>query len=88
MTSWNIGDKATFIVPLPAGGTMYIIGRVEYVNVFNALNTYIHGTIPAIKGISKLEGTFSAAFYNDTISANLQYSDHIQYELRPASIQR
>ena len=41
----------------------------------------------AVDEISSLTGTFSAAFYNDTMIANVQYPGNIQYELRLASTQ-
>ena len=51
-------------------------------------NIFIHGTVHAVSGISTSEGTFSASFYSDTVTANIQYPGNIQYELRPSKKQR
>ena len=71
---------------------MELVGKVTYIRDFRVSkvlqNIFIHGTIPGADGISLMTGTFSAAFYNDTMSANVQYSGNIQYELRPSSIQQ
>ena len=89
---WTIGDDANFTLPLNSGGTLDIIGKVTYVDNFEVSNVlqnrFIHGIVSPVPDISSISGTFSASFYQDSMTANVQYSGNIQYELRPATIQK
>ena len=51
-------------------------------------NIFIHGTVAPVIGISQKSGLFSASFYDDTVIANVEYGNNIQYELRLSKNQR
>ena len=73
-TDWKPGDVVTFTLPDKGDVTC----TVTYVNAFNDHEHFISGDVP--NGIS-----FSASYYKDIVTANLDYSYGIQYQIRPVN---